>query len=48
MNIMSYFKNKVSGDENVLFTGDIEVSHMQKVESALDIKLHKQYLLSLL
>ena len=37
------FQNKVSGDENVLFTGDIEVSHMQKVESALDIKLHKQF-----
>ena len=37
------FQNKVSGDENVLFTGDIEVSHMQKIESALDIKLHKQF-----
>ena len=33
------FQNKVSGEENVLFTGDVEVSHMKKIASALDINV---------
>ena len=37
------FQNKVCGDENVLFTGDIEEPHMKEIATATDIKLHRQF-----
>ena len=37
------FQNKVSGTENVLFTGDIEASHMKIIANAKDIKLHDKF-----
>lgn len=37
------FQNCVDGNENILFTGDIEKSQMSKIEGAGDIKLHKKY-----
>lgn len=37
------FQNKMSGSENVLFTGDIEKEQMQEIAMASDIKLHPSY-----
>ena len=37
------FQNNVCGNENVLFTGDIEVAQMDEIAKAKDIPLHKQY-----
>lgn len=37
------FQNKLCGDENVLFTGDIEVVDMKKIAIATDIKLHPYF-----
>lgn len=42
-NINVIFHDRVCGDENVLFTGDAEVSHMNRIVSATDYKMHQKY-----
>lgn len=37
------FQNNNCGDENVLFTGDVEVKQMSEIAKANDIILHKDY-----
>lgn len=37
------FHNDVCGDENVLFTGDAEISHMDYIVFAPDYKMHPKY-----
>lgn len=37
------FQNSVCDDENVLFTGDIEVKHMKEIANAKDITLFEEY-----
>lgn len=37
------FQNTVCDNENILFTGDIEVNHMDEIAKAKDITLFKEY-----
>ncbi len=37
------FQNRVNGDENILFTGDAEKSHMNNIASDTDIPLHQHF-----
>ena len=42
-NINIVFHDRVCGNENVLFTGDAEISHMNSIVSAIDHKMHQRY-----
>lgn len=37
------FHNTESGEENLLFTGDVECTHMRRIEEMGDISLHERY-----
>lgn len=37
------FQNIKNGDENILFTGDVEVAQMKIIEKAKDIELHEHF-----